>query len=83
MKQKDLALILIIVFISAVASFFISKAIFASPEKTQQEAEVVQAITSKFPQPDKRFFNDQAFDPTKPITIGPGENPAPFRDSSQ
>ncbi|HMH31266.1 MAG TPA: hypothetical protein VK534_02205 [Methylomirabilota bacterium] len=83
MKQKDLALIIIIVFISAVISLFVSKALFASPDKRQQQAEVVQVITADFPKTDKNYYNKDAFDPTKLITIGQNANTEPFSDSSQ
>ncbi|HYH36435.1 MAG TPA: hypothetical protein VD706_02970, partial [Candidatus Saccharimonadales bacterium] len=65
MKQKDIALIVVIVFVSAIISFFVSNAIFGSPENRQQSAEVVQPISSKFPKPDPRYFNNQSFDPTR------------------
>lgn len=83
MRQKDIALIVIIVVISAVISLFVSKALFGSPQKRQQTAEVVQPITSEFPKPDPRYFNSQAFDPTKVITIGEENNPNPFNSTSQ
>ncbi len=82
MKQKDLALIVVIVFISTVLSFFLSKTIIASPENRQQAVEVVQPISAEFPQPDSRYFNSNAFDPTKLITIGQNANPDPFSGSS-
>lgn len=82
MKRKDLALIAIIVIISAVASLLLSKAIFASPSKRNQQVEVVEPITADFPDPDKKYFNEQAFDPTKIITIGENANPDPFRNTS-
>ncbi|HSX45523.1 MAG TPA: hypothetical protein VLG27_00790 [Candidatus Saccharimonadia bacterium] len=83
MKQKDIALILVIIFISAVVSLFVSKAIFASPKNRQQPVEVVQPITADFQQPDNRFFNNQAFDPTKVITINPNNNTDPFSGNAQ
>jgi hypothetical protein len=82
MKQKDIALIIVIVFVSAVISFFVSKAVFGSPKNRQQQAEVIQPISSDFPQPDPRYFNSQAFDPTKVITIGQNANTDPFRTTS-
>jgi hypothetical protein len=82
MKQKDMALILIIVFISAIVSLFASKAIFASPKNRQQKVEVVQPITTDFPQPDSRFFNGSSIDPTQLITIGQNSNSNPFNGSS-
>lgn len=82
MKQKDIALIVIIVFVSAVISFFVSNAIFGSPKTRQQQVEVVQPITADFPKPDPRYFNNQAFDPTRIITIDQNANPNPFSTPS-
>lgn len=78
MKQKDIALIMIVVFFSAILSYFVSSAIFVSPKDRKQEVEVVQPITADFPKPDERFFNDQAFDPTQTIIIGENANTDPF-----
>lgn len=78
MKQKDIALIILVVVVSAVISFFISGKLFPSPKNRQRQVDVVQPITSDFPQPNSRYFNKQAFDPTQPITIGQNANPNPF-----
>jgi hypothetical protein len=78
MKQKDIVLIIIIIFFSAIISLFVSKSIFASPKNRQQQVEVVQPITADFPKPDSRYFNSNAFDPTRQITIGQNANPNPF-----
>lgn len=83
MKQKDIALIILIVAISAAVSFFASQRIFASPKARQQQVEVVQPISADFPKPDSRYFNSQAFDPTELITIGQSANPDPFSGSAQ
>ena len=81
MKKKDIALITVIAFISAIISLFISNAIFASPANRQQQAEVVQPITSDFSQPDKNYFNINAFDPTQPLNISQNANLNPFNGS--
>ena len=78
MKQKDIALILVVVFISAIISVFTSKFLFASPKNRQQPVEVVEPISSDFPPPDQHYFNDKSFDPTQLITIGNNPNPDPF-----
>jgi hypothetical protein len=83
MKQKDIALIILIVAIAGVLSFFVSKQIFASPKNRQQPVAVVQPISDNFTKPDSRYFNGQAFDPTQLITIGQNANPDPFSGSSQ
>jgi hypothetical protein len=76
MKQKDIALILVVVFISAVASFVVSNMIFASPSNRQQQVEVVDS-------PDVRYFNNNSIDPTQLIQIGNNNNTNPFNGSSQ
>jgi hypothetical protein len=78
MKQKDLALIIVIAFIGAIASLFVSKLIFVSPKDRQQQVEVVQPITADFPQPSPAYFNSSSIDPTKVITIGQNANSNPF-----
>ena len=81
MKQKDIALIIVIVFVSAVVSLFASKAIFSSPKNRQQEVEIVQPITADFPQPDSSYFNSGAIDPTQLIKVGQNSNTNPFSAS--
>jgi hypothetical protein len=83
MKQKDLALIIVVVFISAVVSLFVSKLIFASPANRQQKVDVVEAINNQFPQPDPQYFNVNSVDPTQLIQIGNTTNSNPFNGTSQ
>jgi hypothetical protein len=83
MKNKDIALIIVIVAISALFSYFVSKAIFSSPKNRQQTVEVVQPIYSEFQQPDTAYFNKTAFDPTKPIDVGQNTNTNPFNSKTQ
>jgi len=78
MKQKDIALIIVIVAVSAVISLFVSKSIFTSPKNRQQQVDIVQPITADFPKPDNHYFNTSAFDPTELITIAQNANPNPF-----
>jgi uncharacterized membrane protein len=82
MKKQDLALIVVVVVISVALALFISKATVASPQKRQQQVEVVQPISASMAKPDSRYFNNQAIDPTKLITIGTNANPDPFSGSS-
>ena len=83
MKQKDIALIAVIVFISVLISFFVSKIIFSSPKNRQQQVEVVDPITADFPQPDAHYFNSSAIDPTQPINVGQNTNTNPFNGTGQ
>jgi hypothetical protein len=83
MKQKDVALIIVVVFISAVVSFFVSNFLFGSPANRQQKAEIVQPITANFSQPDSRYFNSNSIDPTQLIQIGNNNNTNPFNGTGQ
>ena len=78
MKQKDIALIIVIVVISVVVSLLVSKNIFVTPKNRQQQVEVVQPISTSLSTPDSKYFNPDALDPTKLITIGQNANPDPF-----
>lgn len=78
MKQKDIAMILVISFMSAVLSLVISNVLFSSQSKRTLEADVVTAITTEFNEPEKKYFNDQAVDPTQIIRIGDNANQQPF-----
>lgn len=81
MKQKDIAIIIVVVFFSGLISYFVSRAIFASPDSLETKVEVVQPITADFPEPDTRYFNDNSVNPTLTITIGEGQNQQPFENA--
>jgi hypothetical protein len=83
MKQKDLPIILIVVFVSAVLSFFLSRLLFASSSSRQQSVDVVQSISPTFPTPDTSYFNSNAVDPTQLIQVGTNNNANPFNGASQ
>lgn len=78
MKQKDIALIIVLAAMSAVVSFLVSGWLFGKPADREQKTEVVDAITSDFALPDSRYFNSNAIDPTQLIQIGDANNPNPF-----
>jgi hypothetical protein len=83
MKQKDLALILVVVFVSAVIALLVSRWIFASPKNRSQKVEVVDVIGSDFNPPSTKYFNASSVNPTQQIQIGGSGNPNPFNKSSQ
>lgn len=81
MKQKDIVLIIVLVFISGVVSFVVSGVIFGKPGSRDQQAEVVDVITSDFSPPSNKYFNGNSVDPTQLIQIGNTNNPNPFSSS--
>lgn len=78
MKQKDIALIVIIVVFSAALSIVISQKIIVPPKNRQQNVEVVQKISTDFKLPSTKYFNNNSLNPTQTITIGDNPNPDPF-----
>jgi hypothetical protein len=82
MKQKDIALILVIVFLSGVISFILSNK-FISPPDHKEKAAKVEPITAEFIQPNTKYFNDQSINPTRTITIGDNnDNKQPIKPAN-
>lgn len=82
MKQKDIAIIVAVTVVAAIASFLIANQIFVTPKTREQTAPVVDAINSNMSSPDKRFFNSDSINPTRDST-STGTNQTPFNGSSQ
>ena len=77
MKQKDIALIIVVVFVTAVASFFLSGFLFRT-NNLSEKVETVESISADFKQPDAKYFNSSSINPTQLINIGDNKNPQPF-----
>ncbi len=81
MKQKDVALIIIIAAISGSVSFAVSHFLFSTPQNQQQQVAVVDSITTDFTSPDPQFFNPKSINPAKLIEVGSSNNSNPFNGS--
>ena len=81
MKQKDVALIIVIVVISGIISLVVSKTLFVSSADRQQQVDVVQPIDASFQAPSTSYFNANSVDPTQLILIGNANNASPFSAS--
>lgn len=79
MKQQDIAIVIIVVFIAGVLSFILSSQ-FIVGNTDKLTAETVAPITSEFQVPDNKVFNPEAINPTVKIEIKPGDNNQPFTD---
>lgn len=79
MKQKDILTIAGLVVVSAFISVVVSRIFITSPKNRSQQVEVVDKITSDFPAPSAKYFNDNSVNPTKVIQIGDSPNPQPFK----
>ena len=78
MKQKDITLVLVCVFIAGILSYFICSQFIGGSIKANKNVEVVTPISAEFTLPDKAIFNTEAIDPTQVIEIGPNSNSQPF-----
>jgi len=78
MKQKDIILIIVVVFISAVVSYFLSGLLITSDKNRQEKVEVVEKISGTFDRPNSKYFNPNSNNPTKLIQIGDSVNDTPF-----
>jgi hypothetical protein len=78
MKKNDMAVIVLIVSISLVVSFFVVKSVFGEPKKANVKVEVVEPISADIVQPSNIVFNKDAINPTVVIQIGNPANKQPF-----
>lgn len=83
MKQKDIAMIILIAAVSGATSFAASHFLFTAPKNRQQAVAVVDVITTEFTSPDPKFFNSQSVDPAKLIEVGSSNNSNPFNGIGQ
>lgn len=82
MKQKDIALIIIVTGVSLVFAIFASNFLLSSTGGYEQEAEVVDSISSQFQLPDSDYYNDQSINPTQIIRISDGDNKQLFDNAT-
>lgn len=82
MKQKDIVLIIVVVFVAGIFALLFSNLVISSPKNRKERVEIVDSITSEFNAPDKKYFNAQSVDPTKLIQIGDNLNPKPFNGAN-
>lgn len=78
MRKNDIALLVLIISITLVASFFIVKAIFGEPKNSATEVEKVDPIATEVAAPSPSVFNKDAINPTVVIQIGDPSNQQPF-----
>lgn len=78
MKQQDIALIIVVIFVAAGLSFAVTKMVFTPEDSKRLQVETVTPINAEFRQPDKAVFNENAINPTQLIQIGDGNNSSQF-----
>ena len=81
MKQKDIALIIVVAVFSLVVAMVLSNLVFGRASFKEQRAEVTDPISAQFTPPSDVYFNNDSIDPTETIRIGEGENQTPFKQA--
>jgi hypothetical protein len=80
-KQSDMAMLVLVISVSLVVSFFVGDALINTPQNRSSEVEVVTPISSEFPAPSIDIFNEDAINPTEVIEIGNSNQEQPFGNS--
>lgn len=80
MKQKDIALILIVAIVSVVVAILASNFIFSFTGGRELEAESADTISSSFTVPGTQYYNNESVNPTQIIRINNNENNQPFNN---
>lgn len=80
MKQKDIAMIVLVVGISGMLSYFMASRFIVPAKNRSTKVEVVGKINSNFTEPNQNYFNGNSINPTQTITIGEDGNPKPFSE---
>ncbi len=78
MKSNDIAMLILIVSISVVLSYFVGTSVFNGDNFRQKEVEVVQAVSPDFPEIDENVFNTDSINLTETINIGDTSSNKPF-----
>ena len=78
MKQQDVAMLILIVSISLMVSYFIGNSLFGGESNRTAEVEKVVKINQEFPQPSEDIFNEDAINLTPTIEIGDTSTTDPF-----
>jgi hypothetical protein len=78
MKKNEIALIILIVSVAAVATYFTVAAFLPPAGKNPVEVEQAEVIESTVVKPSATVFNKDAINPTVKVSIGNQSNQQPF-----
>lgn len=78
MKKTDIALLVLVVSLSGLITYFVANALLGSSKQLSATVTVVEPITSVIEQPSSSIFNSNAINPGVQIRIGDSSNQQPF-----
>ncbi len=70
MKKSDIAMLILIIGVSALLSYFVGNLIFGGSVSKPVDVETVPKVSSEVAKPSADIFNTNSINPTIPITIG-------------
>ena len=83
MKKSDWAMVILIVAIAGLVSYFSANALLPAPNKNPQTVPTAEPMMAKVTEPSDKIFNDNAINPTVRVTIGDQSDQPPFTLGSQ
>jgi len=71
MKKNDITLVVACIVVGGAFSLVVSN-LLINPSTKKEKVEVVEKISSEFPEANKKYFNADSINPTQVIQIGNG-----------
>lgn len=78
MKKSDIALLILVVSVSVVISYFVGQAVLGGSVAKPVEVETAEPISADIVEPSPDIFSSNAINPTVQIKIGETTNQQPF-----
>ena len=79
MKKSDIAMIILIVSISVLVSYFIAKSVIGDVSNQSVKVKTTEKISTDLAQPSAAVFNKDAINPTVEVTIGGSSDTSALR----
>ncbi len=70
MKQRDIAMIVLIASVSMMIAYFVANTIFGGLNNQVEKVKTISPISGTVTEPDARVFNKDAINPTVEVFIG-------------
>jgi|JI10StandDraft_1071094.scaffolds.fasta_scaffold1641669_2 hypothetical protein len=78
LKAKDFTTLILLIGVSAVVSFLLSRVLFSNTKTLTSKVEVVNPVSSEFNYENKSYFSEDKLNPTKDITVSGNNNTDPL-----
>jgi len=76
MKKTDIAMIILIIALSAGVAYGIANAVFGNISQKSEKVKTIDPITSEIVEPDTAIFNENAINPAVEVQVTEGQIPS-------